>query len=135
MAGEAEVLLFMIDAGGGHRAAAHALVAAAEESRAPFTLRVQNFQQILIGMDPLHRLTGLSLEDAYNLILRRRWNAAMVPLLRLMHGVIRLLRRRIVRALGAWLAGRPRPAAVVSVMPHFNAIMADALRAAHPGVP
>ena len=36
MSGEAEVLLFMIDAGGGHRAAARALVAAAEESHAPF---------------------------------------------------------------------------------------------------
>ncbi len=135
MAGEAEVLLFMVDAGGGHRAAALALGAAAEESGAPFTLRVQNFQQILVGLDPLHRLSGLSVEDAYNLILRRRWNVAMVPLLRVMHGVIRLLRPRIVRALSAWLAGRPRPAAVVSVMPHFNAIMAEALRTAHPGVP
>ncbi len=135
MSGEAEVLLFMIDAGGGHRAAARALAAAAEESHAPFTLRVQNFQQILMGLDPLHRLTGLSVEDAYNLILRRRWNAAMVPLMRLMHGVIRLLRPRIVRALAAWLAERPRPAAVLSVMPHFNGIMTEALQAAHPGVP
>jgi UDP-N-acetylglucosamine:LPS N-acetylglucosamine transferase len=135
MSGEPEVLLFMIDAGGGHRAAAQALVAAAEESRAPFALRVQNYQQILVGLDPLHRLTGLSLEDAYNLILRRRWNAAMVPLMRLMHGAIRVLRPAIRRTLAAWLAERPRPAAVVSVMPHFNAITADALRAAHPGVP
>src|SRR5512135_2579376 len=128
MSGEAEVLLFMIDAGGGHRAAARALAAAAEESQTPFTLRVQNFQQILMGLDPLHRLTGLSVEDAYNLILRRRWNATMVPLLRLMHGVIRLLRPRIVRALAAWLADQPRPAAVLSVMPHFNGIMTEALQ-------
>ncbi len=135
MSGEAEVLLFMIDAGGGHRAAARALAAAAEESRAPFKLRIQNYEQILLGLDPLHKLTGVSIEDAYNLILRRRWNAAMVPLMRLMHGVIRLLRPAMLRMLTAWLAGRPRPAAVVSVMPHFNRIMADALRAAHPGVP
>jgi UDP-N-acetylglucosamine:LPS N-acetylglucosamine transferase len=135
MGGETEVLLFMIDAGGGHRAAARALVAAAEEVQAPFTLRVENYQRLLLGLDPLHRFTGLSLEDAYNLILRRRWNSAMVPLMRLMHGVIRLLRPAIRRALTAWLAARARPAAVVSVMPHFNGITADALRAAHPGVP
>ena len=59
----------------------------------------------------------------------------MVPLMRLMHGVIRLLRPAMLRRLTTWLAERPRPAAVVSVMPHFNGIMADALRAAHPGVP
>jgi len=135
MSGEAEVLLFMIDAGGGHRAAARALVAAVEETRAPFTLRVTNYQQILLALDPLHKLTGISVEDAYNLILRRRWNAALVPLMRLMHGVIRLRRAAILRVLSAWLAERPRPAAVVSVMPNFNGIMADALRAVHPGVP
>ncbi len=125
----------MIDAGGGHRAAARALLAAAEESHAPFALRVENYQQILLGLDPLHKLTGISVEDAYNLILRRRWNAALVPLMRLMHGVIRLRRRAIVRLVTGWLAERPRPAAVVSVMPNFNGIMADALHAAHPGVP
>jgi UDP-N-acetylglucosamine:LPS N-acetylglucosamine transferase len=135
MSGEAEVLLFMIDAGGGHRAAARALAAAAEATRAPFRLRVTNYQQILLALDPLHKLTGVSVEDAYNLILRRRWNAALVPLMRLMHGVIRLRRRAIVRLVIAWLAERPRPAAVVSVMPNFNGIMADALHAAHPGVP
>ncbi len=129
------VLLFMVDAGGGHRAAARAIAAAAEEASAPFGVRVESFQQVLLPLDPLRKAAGLSLEDAYNLILRRRWNALMVPLLRLMHGAIRVRRRAIVRALTAWLARQPRPAAVVSVIPHFNSIIADALRAAHPGVP
>ncbi len=135
MSGEPEVLLFMIDAGGGHRAAARALLAAAEESGAPFSLRVENFQHVLLQLDPLQRLTGVSIEDAYNLILRRRWNVAMVPLLRLMHGVIRLRRGAILRVLSHWLSERPRPAAVVSVMPNFNGIMAAALAQVHPGVP
>jgi len=130
-----EVLLFTIDAGGGHRAAARALVAAAEETGAPFRFRVESFQQTLLPLDLLKRTTGLSLEDAYNLILRRHANALMVPLLRVMHGAIRVRRPVIVRTLAGWLRQQPRPAAVVSVMPNFNGVMRDAIRAAIPGTP
>jgi hypothetical protein len=130
-----QVLLFTIDAGGGHRSAARALVAAAEEVGTPWTFRVESFQKVLLRLDLLKRLTGVSLEDAYNLILRRHWNVAMVPLLRLMHLVIRVRRPALVRTLTRWLEAGPRPRAVVSVMPNFNGVMRDALRAACPGVP
>jgi 1,2-diacylglycerol 3-beta-galactosyltransferase len=130
-----EVLLFTIDAGGGHRAAARALVAAAEERDTPWRFRVESFQKVLLPLDVLKRATGLSLEDAYNLILRRRWSALMVPLLRVMHGVIRVRRPAIVRTLAAWLREQPRAEAVVSVMPNFNGVMRDALGEAWPGVP
>jgi UDP-N-acetylglucosamine:LPS N-acetylglucosamine transferase len=133
--GEApEVLVFMVDAGGGHRAAARALVAAAEEKQAPFGLRVLNLQEILAPEDLVKRSTGLSLEAGYNLILRRHWTVLLVPLLRMMHGAIRLRRRSLVHALTRDLAARPRPAAVLSVMPNFNGVIRDALAAAHPGV-
>ena len=132
---EPEVLLFTIDAGGGHRAAARALAAASDETKPPFRLRVLSFQQILIELDILKRVTGFSLEDGYNLILRARWSAAMVPLLRVMHAAIQVRRRAIVRTLAAWLRQQPRPAAVVSVMPNFNGIMRDAVRQAVPGAP
>ena len=130
-----EVLLFTIDAGGGHRAAARALVAAAEETGAPFRLRVESFQQTLLALDILKRATGLSLEDAYNLILRRHASVLMVPLLRVMHAAIRVRRPALVRTLAAWLRQQPRPAAVVSVMPNFNGVMRDAIREAIPGTP
>ena len=55
-----EVLLFTIDAGGGHRAAARALAAAAEETGAPFRLRVVSFQETLLPLDVLKRATGVS---------------------------------------------------------------------------
>ena len=58
------VLLFTIDAGGGHRAAARALVAAAEEQKAGFGFRVENFQELLLPLDLLKRATGVSLESA-----------------------------------------------------------------------
>ncbi len=129
-----EILVFTVDAGGGHRAAARALVAGAEETRAPFRLRVENLQEILAPEDLVKRWTGLSLEAGYNLILRRRWTVLLVPLLRLMHGAIRVRRRSLVNALRRHLAER-RPAAVLSVMPNFNGLIRDALRATHPGVP
>jgi 1,2-diacylglycerol 3-beta-galactosyltransferase len=129
------VLLFTIDAGGGHRAAARALVAAAEETNAPFAFRVESFQQILLPLDVLKRTTGVSLEAAYNLILKHRASALMVPLLRLMHAGIRVRRRALVRTLAAWLRRQPRPEAVVSVFPNFNGVLRDAVREAIPGVP
>ncbi len=135
MSAPPEVLLFTIDAGGGHRAAARALVAAAEETAAPFRFRVESFQQTLLPLDLLKRAAGVSFEDAYNLILRRRWSALLVPLLRVMHGAIRARRPAIVRTLAAWLRQQPRPAAVVSVFPNFNGILRDAIREAIPGTP
>jgi UDP-N-acetylglucosamine:LPS N-acetylglucosamine transferase len=135
MSAHPEVLLFTIDAGGGHRAAARAIEAAVAETQAPIALQVESFQQVLLPLDVLKRATGVSLEDAYNLILRHRWNVFMVPLLRVMHGAIRVRRRALVRTLAAWLRARPRPGAVVSVFPNFNGVIRDAIAAAHPGVP
>ncbi len=130
-----DVLLFTIDAGGGHRSAARALVAAADETGAPIRFRVESLQQALVGLDALKRLTGSSLEDAYNLILRRHWNILLAPLLGVMHAAIRIRRPALTRALEAWLGTRPRPEAVVSVLPNFNGVMLEALGRAHPGVP
>ena len=113
---ERHVLLFTIDAGGGHRAAARALVDAAEETGVGWAFRVESFQKVLLRLDLLKHLLGISLEDAYNVILRRHWNVLMVPLLRLMHAVIRIRRRALVRTLGDWLREQPPPAAVVSVI-------------------
>jgi 1,2-diacylglycerol 3-beta-galactosyltransferase len=129
------VLLFTIDAGGGHRAAARALVAAAEEQKAGFGFRVENFQDLLLPLDLLKRATGVSLESAYNLILRHHASALMVPLLRLMHGAIQLRRGALVRTLDAWLRQQPRPEAIVSVFPNFNGVLRDAIAKALPGVP
>jgi 1,2-diacylglycerol 3-beta-galactosyltransferase len=129
------VLLFTIDAGGGHRAAARALVAAAEERQSPVRFRVENFQEVLLPLDLLRRTTGVSLETAYNLILKHRASALMVPLLRVMHGAIRVRRRTLVRTLADWLRRGPRPDAVVSVFPNFNGVLQDAVREAIPGVP
>jgi len=129
-----EVLLFVVDAGGGHRAAARALLAAAEESGFPLALRVVSLQQVLAPQDLLKRLFGLSIEDFYNLLLRRRYTAALRPLLHVLHRLIALRRPALVRGLLPYLKSA-HPVAVVSVIPNFNGVIRDALRQAHPKVP
>jgi len=129
-----EVLLLVVDAGGGHRSAARALVAAAEETSARFRFRVESLEVLLGSLDFLQKRTGLSFEEGYNLILRRRWTVLLVPLLRVLHGLIALRRPALVRQMRRLLKARP-PAAVLSVTPNFNGIVRDAVAAELPGVP
>ena len=129
-----DVLLFVIDAGGGHRAAANALMAAAERTQRPWRFRPVNLQELLDDFDFTRRLTGRSMEESYNVLLRQRWTSIMEPLLMALHGLIALLHRPLARSLARSLAAC-HPAAVVSVLPNFNAVIRDALRMAHPGVP
>ncbi len=136
MSAPPEVLLFTIDAGGGHRAAARALAAAAEETGAPFRFRVESFQQTLLPLDLLKRAAGR--------LARGRLQPDPAPARERAHGAapaasctaaIRVRRRALVRTLGSWLRAQPRPAAVVSVFPNFNGILRDAIREAIPGTP
>jgi 1,2-diacylglycerol 3-beta-galactosyltransferase len=129
-----EVFLLTVDAGGGHRAAANALLAAREEEGCPWRFRVANLQEVLAPLDLLKRSTGLSLEEGYNLLLRRRWTALLGPLLRLLHLAIAMRRRALVTAFARHLAAQP-PALVLSVVPNFNGVVRDAVRQACPGVP
>lgn len=134
MAQKGEVLLFVVDAGGGHRAAARALLAAAEQSGFPLPFRVASLQEVLAPHDFLKRLFGVKLEDFYNLLLRRRYTAALHPLMRVLHRLIALRHPALVSGLVPYLQSR-RPLAVVSVIPNFNGVIRDALRQTHPGVP
>lgn len=132
--GVPEVLLLITDAGGGHRAAANALIAAAERPRRPFRLRSLPIQEALLPVDPWHRLTGRTIEGAYNDMVRAGRTRHLVPLLRLGQWMGRRVHRRLVRCLARALAAA-RPAAVVSLMPNINAVARDAVRSALPGAP
>ena len=135
-ADQPEVLLFLVDAGSGHRNTARALVAASEESRVAWRFRLVNYQSIFDQLDFTRHITGLSVEDLYNFLLRRQWTGTLVPLLRVLHLLIRLRRKALLRSLTDFLAAqRPRPAALLSVAPHFNGVLRDAARQALPGVP
>lgn len=133
-AGSPEIVIFYMDAGGGHRAAARALAAAADERGLPFPVRLVSLQDVLEPLDFVKRWTGLSSEETYNGLIRRGHTRFLPQMLHVLHAVIRARHRAFVGAVARALAAS-RPAAVVSVLPNFNAVLRDAVRLSHPGVP
>src|SRR5579864_8374241 len=126
--------LVFFDAGGGHRAAANALRQVIETQQRPWDVHLVNLQELLDPLDIFRRITSLRLQDIYNLMLRKGWTLGSPQLVRLMHGVIRLYHRPVVRMLEKFWR-EERPDLVVSLVPNFNRAMGESLRRALPGVP
>ncbi|MGD0871042.1 MAG: glycosyltransferase [Bryobacteraceae bacterium] len=122
------------DAGGGHRAAANALRQVIERQERPFEIRMVNLQELLDGLDVFRKVTGLRLEDCYNLILKKGWTLGSAQLTAGMHLVIRLFHGQQVRMLTAFWR-QSRPDMVVSLVPNFNRALFESLQVALPGVP
>ncbi len=122
------------DAGGGHRAAAEALREAIAEQRPGWQVRLVNLQEILEALDPVHRLTGLRMQDIYNSVLRSGWTLGAGAILPLLHGVVRALHPRAVRLLADFWRDSP-PALVLSLVPNFNRALREGLAQAAPAVP
>lgn len=114
-------------AGGGHRATAEALKSRLVSQDAPWDVTLLNFQELLGPLDVLRRLTGLRIEDAYNLILRKGWTRFSAQLLVVLQATIRLYHAQIVKLLRAhW--EQDRADLVLSVIPHFNRELAASLQ-------
>ncbi len=122
------------DAGGGHRSAATALEAVIKEQQRPWTVRLVNLQEVLEPLDVFKKVTGIRLEDIYNLMLAKGWTLGSAQGLVFMHGIIRLLRGQQVKMLAAhWR--KTKPDMVVSLVPNFNRAMYEALQQANPKTP
>jgi len=127
-----EVILFIVDAGGGHRASATALQAAAEQEGRPWRFRIVNIQETFRGLDLWQRVTGKPIEQTYNELIRSQHTRFLVPTLRVLQFFIRRLRGRLSRTMADAL--RKEPAALaMSMAPNFNAVLRDAVRQALPG--
>ena len=126
--------LVFFDAGGGHRSAANALCEIVRREERPWEMRMMNLQDILDGVDVFRRITGVRLQDLYNLMLRRGWTLGSPALMKGMHGVIRLLHSTEVKLLSNYWRGR-QPDMVVSVIPNFNRALWQAIERVMPGVP
>jgi len=122
------------DAGGGHRAAANALRQVIEQQKRPFEIRMVNLQEVLDAMDVFRKLTGLRLQDIYNLMLKKGWTLGSPQLMVGMHWVIRLFHSRTVHLLEAFWREH-RPEMVVSLVPNLDRALCESLARALPGVP
>ena len=95
--------LVFFDAGGGHRSAANALCEVVRGEGLPWDMRMMNLQELLDEIDVFRKITGIRLQDIYNLILRKGWTLGSAQLLPLMHGVIRVYHSTQVKLLtGYW---------------------------------
>jgi 1,2-diacylglycerol 3-beta-galactosyltransferase len=122
------------DAGGGHRAAAKALKATIERQGLPFEIELINLQEMLDELDIFRKLTGLRMQDIYNLLLKRGWTLGSAQILAGMHVIIRLFHGQQVKMLeGMWRKNRPD--IVISLIPNFNRAICESLRNAMPATP
>jgi UDP-N-acetylglucosamine:LPS N-acetylglucosamine transferase len=122
------------DAGGGHRSAAMALQQVIAQQGRPWEIRMVNLQEQLDNLDIFRRVTGIRLQDYYNLLLKKGWTLGSAELLKVLHVVIRMFQPALVRLLGDfWRAGQPDM--VVSLIPNFNRALKLSLEAALPGAP
>jgi 1,2-diacylglycerol 3-beta-galactosyltransferase len=122
------------DAGGGHRSAAMALQQVIAQQGRPWEIRMVNLQEQLDNLDIFRRITGIRLQDYYNLLLKKGWTIGSAELLKGLHVVIRLFQPALVRMLSDfWRAGQPDM--VVSLIPNFNRALKLSLEAALPGTP
>lgn len=121
-------------AGGGHRSTAEALKGVLASQNSPWEVTLLNFQELLAPLDVLRRFTGLRIEEAYNLILRKGWTRFAPQLLAVLQTTIRLYHPQIVKLLHAhW--DQSRPDLVLSVIPHFNREMAASLQQGERQIP
>ena len=126
--------LVFFDAGGGHRSAANALSEVARIEGRDWDVQLMNLQELLDEMDIFRKLTGIRLQDIYNLMLRKGWTLGSTELLPMMHAVIRVTHPQQVRMLERYWSGK-RLDMVVSVIPNFNRALFQALGRVQPGVP
>jgi hypothetical protein len=122
------------DAGGGHRAAANALRAMIESERRPFEIELVNLQEFLDDLDIFRKLTGLRMQEIYNLLLTKGYTLGAAQILAGMHVIIRLFHGQMVPKLEA-LWRKNQPDMVISLIPNFNRAIFDSLGRALPGVP
>jgi Glycosyltransferase family 28 C-terminal domain len=122
------------DAGGGHRNAAVALKAVCEWQSRPWDVNLVQFQELTDHLDVLRRLTGIRIQEQYNILLRNGWTWGSVYLLRILQLTIRIFHRPLVKLLANYWREHPADL-LVSVIPHFNREIAASWQSVYPGRP
>jgi len=129
-----KIAIIYIDSGGGHHGAANALTEVIRQQNRPWDVQIVNIQDLLDSIDFIRKSTGIPFQDVYNIMLRHGWTLGTAQLIPLMHLVIRMFHRQQVHVLERhW--SHSRPDLVVSLIPHYNRALKEALEHAWPGTP
>ncbi len=122
------------DAGGGHRNAAVALKAIMDQQQRPWQVELVQFQELTDKLDVLRKLTGIRIQEQYNVLLQNGWTLGSVYLLRVLQATIRLFHGPLVKLLEKFWTEKPADL-LVSVIPHFNREIAESWTKVYPGRP
>jgi hypothetical protein len=126
-----KLTIVFFDAGGGHRSAAEALKSVLDTQPRRWEVRLLNLQELLDKLDLLRKVTGIRIQDGYNLILRKGWTRLTPQLLPVLQGVLRMYHRSTVKMLRKYWEDNPADL-VLSAIPHFNRALAESIRKATP---
>ena len=129
-----KIQILFHDAGGGHRNAAVALQTVIQQQDRPWEVELIQFQELTDQLDVLRKLTGIRIQEQYNILLRNGWTLGATQLLRVLQTTIRVFHRPMVKLLTEQFRQKP-PDLLVSVIPHFNREIAEAWNAVHPERP
>src|SRR5438034_3888579 len=121
-----KITIVFFDAGGGHRSAAEALKGVLETQKRPWQVEVLNLQELLDQLDLLKKITGIRIQDGYNLILRKGWTRLTPQLLPVLQSVVAMYHRPTVKMLAKYWKQHPTNL-VLSVIPHFNRALAESI--------
>jgi len=134
MAAMKKIHVIFHDAGGGHRNAAVALQTVVAQQQRPWQVELIQFQELTDRFDVLRRLTGIRIQEQYNVLLQNGWTLGSVYLLRLLQATIRLFHRPLVHLLEKFWREKPADL-LVSVIPHFNRELCESWSKVYPGRP
>jgi hypothetical protein len=122
------------DAGGGHRNAAVALKAIMDQQQRPWQVELVQFQDLTDRLDVLRKLTGIRIQQQYNILLQNGWTLGSLYLLRVLQATIRLFHGPLVKLLEKFWRENPADL-LVSVIPHFNREIFESWNKVYPGRP
>jgi hypothetical protein len=122
------------DAGGGHRNAAVALQTVILQQRRDWQVQLVQFQDLTDHLDVLRKLTGIRIQQQYNIILQNGWTLGSTYLLRVLQATIRLFHKRLVNLLEKYWRAEPADI-LVSVIPHFNREISESWTRLYPERP
>jgi hypothetical protein len=129
-----KVHILFHDAGGGHRNAAVALQTVLAQQHRPWQVELVQFQELTDKLDVLRRLTGIRIQEQYNVILQNGWTLGATSLLRVLQATIRIFHKPLVRLLEEFWRKNPADL-LVSVIPHFNREIYESWNDVCPGRP
>jgi UDP-N-acetylglucosamine:LPS N-acetylglucosamine transferase len=122
------------DGGGGHRNAAVALQTVISQQNHRWQMELIQFQDLTDRLDILRKLTGIRIQQQYNILLQNGWTLGSTYLLRILQTTIRLFHRPLTNLLERFWHEHPADL-LVSVIPHFNRQICESWTRVYPGRP